>query len=211
MTLADRRVAQEVPSDRSNGYEGIAREFMAHRTASNVGSATVRDWASALPPAADVLDLGCGHGVPISAILAAEGSNLYGVDASPTMIAAYRDRFPDAHAECNAVEESGFFGRSFHAAVAWGLVFLLGPATQADLISKVSAALRPGGMFLFTAPKQACEWVDNLTGRTSVSLGAQEYRRLLQAADLDMVDEGVDEGQNYYFSARKRDGNRSAG
>jgi 2-polyprenyl-3-methyl-5-hydroxy-6-metoxy-1,4-benzoquinol methylase len=194
-------------ADRSNGYEGIAREFMSHRTESNVGSATVRDWANALPRAADVLDLGCGHGLPISAVLAAQGANLYGVDASPTMIAAYRDRFPDAHAECNAVEESEFFGRRFDAAVAWGLMFLLRPETQPNIISKVSAALKPGGMFLFTAPQQACEWEDNLTGKTSVSLGAQEYRRLIQAADLDVFAESEDEGQNYYFSVRKRDGN----
>lgn len=150
-----------------------------------------------------MLDLGCGHGVPISAALTAEGANVYGVDASPTMIAAYRRRFPDAHAECGAVEESEFFGRRFDAAVAWGLIFLLKPETQANLISKVSAALRPAGMFLFTAPRQACEWVDNLTGRNSVSLGAQEYRRLIHAAALEVVGESEDEGENYYYYARK--------
>jgi 2-polyprenyl-3-methyl-5-hydroxy-6-metoxy-1,4-benzoquinol methylase len=93
---------QLVSADRSNGYEGVAREFMSYRTESNVGGATVREWARALPRGVDVLDLGCGHGLRISAVLAAEGANLYGVDASPTMIAAFRDRFPDAHAECRA-------------------------------------------------------------------------------------------------------------
>lgn len=190
-------------ADRSNGYEGVAHEFMSHRTETNIGSATVREWARALPRGADVLDLGCGHGVPISAILAAEGANLYGVDSSATMIAAYRARFPDARAECRAVEESEFFGRSFDAAVAWGLMFLLKPETQANLISKVSAALKPAGMFLFTAPHQACEWVDNLTGRKSVSLGAQEYRRLIQAAAKEVVGEAEDEGENYYYYVRK--------
>lgn len=197
-------MTQVMSADRSNGYEGVALEFMSHRTGSNVGSATVREWVRALPRGADVLDLGCGHGLPLSAVLAAEGANVYGVDASPTMIAAYRDRFPDAHAECCAVEESEFFGRRFDAAVAWGLIFLLEAPRQANLISKVSAALGPAGMFLFTAPQQACEWVDHLTGRTSVSLGAQEYRRLIQATALDVVDESEDEGENYYYSARKR-------
>lgn len=196
---------QPVSADRSNGYEGVAREFMSHRTGSNVGSATVQAWVRALPRGADVLDLGCGHGLPVSAVLAEEGATLYGIDASPTMIAAYRDRFPDAHAECGAVEESEFFGRSFDAAVAWGLMFLLDPEAQANLISKVSAALRPGGMFLFTAPRQACEWMDTLTGKKSVSLGAQEYRRLSRAAALEMVGETEDEGRNYYYSARKQE------
>jgi 2-polyprenyl-3-methyl-5-hydroxy-6-metoxy-1,4-benzoquinol methylase len=202
---------QLVAADRSNGYEGVAREFMFHRSESNVGGATVREWVRALPRGVDVLDLGCGHGRPISEVLAAEGANLYGVDASPTMIVSYRDRFPDAHAECRAVEESDFFGRKFDAAVAWGLMFLLTPETQATLISKVSAVLMPGGMFLFTAPQRPCEWVDNLTARKSVSLGAQEYRRFIQAADLEVVGECEDEGENYYYSVRKRYGERSAG
>lgn len=52
------------------------------------------------------------------------------------MIAASRERFPDAHVECPAVEDSTFFGRTFDGVVAWGLMFLLPNGVQAVVIGK---------------------------------------------------------------------------
>ncbi|MGH7474946.1 MAG: class I SAM-dependent methyltransferase [Longimicrobiales bacterium] len=188
-----------VPADRSNGYEAVSSEFIALRTRSSVGAATVRDWAQALPHGGAVLDLGCGHGVPISRVLVDAGFTVYGVDSSPSMIAAFRTSFPDALAECAAVEESRFFGRAFDAVVAWGLMFLLTPDAQTNLIHKVARALKRGGRFLFTAPGQASEWPDSLTGRTSLSLGSDRYRHILEAAGLVVLGEADDEGENHYY------------
>lgn len=69
--------------DRSNGYDAIAADLIAGRDRSNVGVSTVRTWARSLPVGASILDLGCGHGVPISAALMDDGFMVYGVDASP--------------------------------------------------------------------------------------------------------------------------------
>lgn len=192
-------------NERSNGYEQVAADFIAHRTTSNVGVQTVRDWAGTLPRGAAVLDLGCGHGIPISATLVHEGATIFGIDASPSLLAAFRVRFPDAQVECNAVEKSTLFGRSFDAAIAWGLMFLLTPEAQAQLIAKVASALKPDGRFLFTAPAQACEWPDILTGSRSCSLGADAYRKLVGAAGLTVVSEAEDEGDNHYYFVRKTD------
>jgi 2-polyprenyl-3-methyl-5-hydroxy-6-metoxy-1,4-benzoquinol methylase len=183
---------------------------MLRRTASSVGVATVREWAKALPLRTAVLDLGCGHGVPISQALVDEGFAVYGIDASPSMIAAFRTRFPHAPAECNSVEDSEFFSRTFQGVVTWGLMFLLAADVQAKLIHKVSAALKPGGRFLFTSPHQACEWSDNLTRQNSVSLGSDAYRQIMERAGLVLVDEVEDEGQNHYYFIRKPDGSGGA-
>ena len=116
------------------------------------------------------------------------------------MIAAFAARFPDCPFECGRVEDSRFFDRHFDAVVAWGLVFLLEPAVQVSVITKVAAALVPDGQFLFTAPEQATEWLDNLTGLRSVSLGATAYRTIIQAAGLKLLDQSTDdEGNHYYF------------
>jgi 2-polyprenyl-3-methyl-5-hydroxy-6-metoxy-1,4-benzoquinol methylase len=183
---------------------------MSRRTGSSVGVATVREWAKPLPPGTAVLDLGCGHGLPISQALVDEGFTVYGVDASPSMIAAFRARFPHARAECSAVEDSQFFGRTFDGVVAWGLIFLLAADAQAKLIHKVSTALKPGGRFLFTSPHQVCQWPDNLTRQNSVSLGSDAYRQTLEAAGLILVYEAEDEGQNHYYFVRKRDSSGGA-
>lgn len=189
--------------DSSNGYNSLAHEFMLRRSPT-IGAATVREWARALPPGGEVLDLGCGHGVPISEALIQGGFEVYGVDASPWMAAAFRARFPQAHLACEAVEDSGFFGRTFDGVVAWGLFFLLAADAQVALIHRVAPVLRPGGRFLFTSPEQACTWTDVLTGRQSVSLGKEVYEVTLAEAGLELLDEYQDEGENYYYDAWKR-------
>src|SRR5687768_2916479 len=83
--------------DASHGYEERAEEFRAGRSPV-IGVATVRKWASSLPTGAAVLDLGCGDGVPIMQVLVDAGFEMYGVDASPRMIAALRARFPAVQA-----------------------------------------------------------------------------------------------------------------
>ena len=57
------------------------------------------------------------------------------------MIPEFRLRFPAAQVECSAAENSSFFHRSFDAVIAWGLLFLLPPETQASVIRKAAQAL----------------------------------------------------------------------
>jgi SAM-dependent methyltransferase len=132
------------------------------------------------------------------------GLKVWGVDASPSMVAAFRERFPDSQVQCAAVEDADFFGRTFDGAVAWGLMFLLQPETQRSLIAKVATHLVPGGKFLFTAPRQIGSWNDVLTGEVSVSLGREAYCEALEAAGLVLVGNVTDDGENYYYFAERR-------
>jgi SAM-dependent methyltransferase len=157
------------------------------------------------------LDLGCGHGLPISRALADEGLHLFGIDASPTLVAAYRQNLPGSTVECSLAELSPFFHRSFGAAVAWGLLFLLSPDNQKRVIRNVGAALVAGDRFLFTAPHQAVTWEDSLTGQTSISLGRSTYHQLVAEAGMYVEDEADDDGGNHYYFARKLDPTIAAG
>lgn len=197
-------MAPQMTDDGASGYELEAREFMARRTESRIGARTVRGWVEHLPDGAAVLDLGCGHGVPISQALLEEGCSVWGIDASPTLVSAFRSRFPGVEVECARVERSSFFGRTFDGVLAWGLLFLLEPETQPLVLEKIAGALGDGGRLLFTAPEQACEWVDVLTARRSTSLGAEAYTRILNDVGMDVVDRLRDEGENHYYLAVKR-------
>jgi SAM-dependent methyltransferase len=195
-------------ADSSNGYEGIADTFIARRgkrptVGDSIGAATIRAWAESLPAGATVLDLGSGPGEPSTRVLREAGLTTFAVDASPTMVAAFRERFPDVPVECNTVEASDFFGREFDGVLAWGLLFLLEPAAQARVIEKVARALMPHGRFLFTAHKESLEWLDAMTGRQSRSLGAATYDRLLRGAGLLWLGEAQDEGDNHYYFVEK--------
>lgn len=199
----------DMSDDESNGYEAIASLYAAGRgkrpaEGLAIGESVVRAWAAGLPPGAAVLDLGAGPGEPGTRILLEAGLSPYAVDASPTMVAIVRERFPAVPVECAAAESSGFFGRSFEGVLAWGLLFLLEPAVQAQVIAKVARALVPAGRFLFTAPTQVHEWEDAMTGRRSYSLGAREYSRLVRDAGLEWVASERDEGDNHFFLTKKR-------
>jgi SAM-dependent methyltransferase len=148
-----------------------------------------------------VLDIGCGTGIPVTKILLDEGLAVYALDASPTMIKAFRENFPNVPVACESVERSPFFHRSFDGIIAVGLIFLLSEETQRVLISKMAAALNPGGRLLFSAPLYKVEWKDVMTEQASRSLGAEQYRALMSASGLSIVDELDDEGENHYFNA----------
>ncbi len=167
-----------------------------------IGQEIVREWARGFAPGAAVLELGCGDGVT-SEVLMEAGLILYAVDASPTLLGAFRERFPAAVTECAAAEESAFFHRSFDGVIAVGLMFLLPEEAQRIVLAKVANALRSGGRLVFTAPRQMCAWVDELTGRESRSLGAEEYEVALCGLGLEVATGCFDEAENYYFFAVK--------
>ncbi len=186
-------------NDPSNGYEAVATEFIAVRQQSGVGVATVRAWGRSLPQGATILDRACGFGVPNSQALINDGFVIYGVDASPSLIAEFRRRFPDVNVACEAIEDSRLFDRTFDGVIAVGLLFLLSEDSQRDLIRRVGLALNSGGRFLFTSPAQCCTWTDILTGRESLSLGADAYKAIIADARLNLVGEHSDEGDNHYY------------
>lgn len=191
-------------SDRSNGYERVAAEFLAGRggaPSTAVGTRRVRDWARALPRGAAVLDLGCGPGIPITKVLIDEGLEVYAIDAAPSLVEAFRHNFPHVPVACESVVDSSFFERTFEGVVAWGLMFLLQPHEQRRLIERIGDILAPDGRLLFTSEAEPMVWSDAMTGLESRSLGAVEYRRLLSSVGLAEITEYDDEGQNYYFDA----------
>jgi 2-polyprenyl-3-methyl-5-hydroxy-6-metoxy-1,4-benzoquinol methylase len=187
--------------DPSRGWEAVAEELIHGRSQRAIGAATVWNWAERLPPGAAVLDLACGAGVPVTQVLVDRGCKVYGIDASPTLVQAWREHFPEGKVACEAVEVSSFFHRQFDAITAIGFMFLLEPNEQAQLIAKVGAALLPQGRLLFDAPTQEVSWKDMLTGRDSHSLGDARYRQLLGEAGLEVEAAFSDEGESHYFAA----------
>jgi SAM-dependent methyltransferase len=169
-----------------------------------MGEKEVRRWAKGLPTKSSVIDLGCGPGFPLAAALVEEGLDVYGVDGSPTFVAEFQRNLPGIPILCEAVQDSGMFDRTFDAVLAWGLMFLLNVEDQNRLIERFSKILVPGGRLLFTSPATSGNWIDAMTDLESVSLGAEQYRKLLDASGLTISHEYEDEGENHYFDAFKR-------
>lgn len=190
-------------TDPSNGWDQVAAEFIALRSGSDIGVAELRQWAQLLAPGAAVLDLGCGFGWPVSHTLQQLGFDIHAIDASAQLVAEFRRQLPTVQVRCETVAESDFYQRSFAGIVAIGLLFLLPAAQQLALLRKMAAALTPGGLLLFSAPWQQCEWLDLTTGRRSLSLGRQAYLAAAQQAELTALTELTDAGGNHYFCFQK--------
>jgi 2-polyprenyl-3-methyl-5-hydroxy-6-metoxy-1,4-benzoquinol methylase len=188
--------------DRSEGWDEVAEQFIAAR--SGAGAALVRRWARDwLAPSSTIVDVGCGSGVPIAKALSEDGFQIYGIDASPKLITEFRRSVLGAQAVCEAAQDSRFFGLSFDAAVSVGLMFLLSADDQRVVLRRIADALKPGGRLLFSAPRAICTWQDSLTGRSSQSLGEDEYERTLRAGGLTLAGFHEDEGHSTYFEAVK--------
>jgi SAM-dependent methyltransferase len=189
--------------DSAGAYEKHARAFLNARDSSMTGAAVVERWARSMSPGTEVLEIGCGGGVPVTRILAEAGLKLWALDSSPTLLSEFRARFPTIPAECASALESTYFGRTFDAVVAIGLVFLLKAEEQAALIHRVSGVIVPGGRLLFTAPLEIHTWADMTTGHECRSLGRERYESALAEAGLRVVATYEDEGQNNYYEAER--------
>jgi SAM-dependent methyltransferase len=194
--------------DLSNGYESVSEEFLVRRGNSRtrsiaIGVQEVQKWAETLPRGSSVIDLGCGPGLPITVVLVEEGLQVFGVDAAPSFVATFQRNLPGTPIVCESVLESRLFDQTFGAVLSIGLMFLLKAEEQHRLIRRFADTLVPGGRLLFTSPAKPAVWNDAMTGLESISLGAEEYRKLLGAAGISVAKEYEDVGENYYFDGFK--------
>ena len=148
-------------------------------------------------------DLGCGSGFPLTVVLLEEGLQAFGVDASPTLVAAFQRNLPGTPVICESVLESSLVSRAFDAALSIGLVLLLKPDDQQLLLQRCAEILQPRGRLLFTSPARAGTWRDAMSGLESVSLGAGQYRAWLADSGFLVVDEYEDVGEIFFFVAIK--------
>jgi len=131
------------------GYDRIADRYLAW-SALRPSAARLRALELAvglIPAGADVLELGCGAGVPMTAALAA-GRRLTGVDISTEQIRRARRNVPGAtfiEADMTTLERPP---ASLDAVVAFYSLTHVPRDQHAELFGRIQTWLRPGGLFL---------------------------------------------------------------
>ena len=190
-------------TDAISAYEKHAQNFLQCRDNSSVGVQVAHQWARTLWTGAKVVEIACGGGFPVTRTLIDAGLRLWVIDSSPTLIAAFKDRFPGIPAQCATVQESDFFKRKFDAAISIGLIFLLNETDQIKMFDRVSKILHPGASFLFTAPIEKGTWIDVNTGHSCISLGLDVYESALEKSGFRVVGRYEDSGKNNYYEAEK--------
>ena len=181
----------------ADGYDAIAERYYAWSDARP--SATRRRWLARalelIPPGADVLELGCGAGVPMTRALAA-GRRVTGVDISARQIELARAAVPEAtfvHADMTALDLAP---ASFDAVVAFYSLTHVPRADLPALLASVRGWLRPGGVFLASmgaqdAPDEVEE--DWLGAPMFFSHhGAKKNRAMVRRAGLELEEAVVE-------------------
>ncbi|KAA1250631.1 methyltransferase domain-containing protein [Mycobacterium simiae] len=147
-----------------------------------------------LPANSQVLDLGCGTGVPIAHYLIDRGCRVTGVDASTAMIARCVSRFP-THEWHVADIRNLALNRKFDAILAWDSFFHLPQADQRRMFAAFQQHAAPGAALMFTSGTSAGELIGTYQGEPlyHASLDAAEYRALLHGNGFEVVTHVVED------------------
>lgn len=193
------------------GYDALSYHYRRDDADDGPYGAWLGDLLARLPTSADVLDIGCGCGVPAARFLADAGHHVTGVDISGVQIERARRLVPTgAFVRADAVELDLPPAR-FDAVVCLYTLIHIPLADQPGLIAKIGRWLRPGGWLLATTGHDA--WTgteDNWLGGPATMwwshADAQTYRSWLQQGGLtvtaeDFVPEGA--GGHALFWARR--------
>jgi SAM-dependent methyltransferase len=193
--MAGRAVVRNPKEIVARGYDAIALRY-AEWAGGVVSPALewLRELDARLPDGANVLELGCGRGVPGTRELARRHS-VTGVDISAVQIELARHHVPEAsfvHADAIEVEIAP---ASLDAVVA---VYFFGHVPveeQRELIGRIALWLNEGGLLLatFGAGDAGEEVDDNWLGAPMffASLGGDTYLPLLRDCGLEPLREEV--------------------
>lgn len=132
-----------------DGYDAIARAYLAARRLEPAERALLDDFVARLPTGAAVLDAGCGAGVPVAALLS-ERCAVTGVDVSAAQLALARERVPAARFMLADMTRLDMPAASFDGIVSLYAIIHVPRAEHAALLANFRRLLRPGGWLLFS-------------------------------------------------------------
>jgi SAM-dependent methyltransferase len=133
----------------AEGYDTMAERYLAWSDL-RPSATRMRYLALAqdlIPVGADVLDLGCGAGIPMTATLAA-GRTVTGVDISAAQIELARANVPSASFVQADMTTLDFPTGSFDAVVAFYALTHVPRGEHAAMLGRIRTWLRPGGLLI---------------------------------------------------------------
>jgi SAM-dependent methyltransferase len=181
----------------ASGYDVVAERYLEW-SGKRPSGPRLRWLAKALeliPPGADVLELGCGAGIPMTAALA-EGRRVTGVDISATQIELARRNVATATFLQADMTTLDFPTASFDAVVAFYSLTHVPRDEQGPLLARIARWLRPGGVFVASMGVEddpgdvEQDWLG--VDMYFSHFGAKQNRRLVERAGLKVEGAEID-------------------
>jgi SAM-dependent methyltransferase len=134
----------------ADGYDRVAERYFAwsDERPSPTRLAWLERAQRLIPPDTDVLDLGCGAGVPMTRGLATAGRRVVGVDLSARQLAMARANVPDATFLQADMTTLDLPAASLDAVVAFYSLTHVPVAEMPGLLAAIHRWLRPGGVLI---------------------------------------------------------------
>ena len=147
----------------AGGYDAIAQTYHDQRDQFK-SHGLLREFASRLPPGGEVLDAGCGAGVPVAVFLVDAGFRVTGVDLSAAMLDLARSHVPEARLLQMDMRRLGFAEPGFDGICAFYSLFHVPREDHLPVLVQFHRLLRPGGVLLFSSGTHAWQGVEGFHG-----------------------------------------------
>lgn len=149
---------------------------------------------AAIRPGGDILDIGCGNATPIAAYLLSREFSVTGVDASPSMVARCREKFPLSKwitADMRTLD----LGMTFDGILAWDSFFHLSRSDQRQMFGIFSAHARDGATLMFNTGPNDGEAIGEFQGEPLYhsSLSPDEYQSFLKKSGFRLIQHVVED------------------
>lgn len=137
------------------GYNAIAARYLATRNKDSEDVQLLQYLVRRLPQGAQVLDAGCGAGVPVTRYLS-QYFNVTGVDFAEVQVRLARQLVPQARFLCQDITQLAFADDSFDAICSYYAIIHIPRQEHRALLQDFHRILKPSGWVLL------CLGADNL-------------------------------------------------
>jgi ubiquinone/menaquinone biosynthesis C-methylase UbiE len=145
------------------GYDLIAGEYHANRNIFG-NKKELEAFVGLLPRSADVLDLGCGAGIPVTKLLIDYGFNVIGIDFSESMLNLATKNVPEAKFIKKNMTDVYFKDSSFDGLTACYSIIHVPREKHVSLFQKFHRILRPNGVLLISMGSTGWEGTEEFHG-----------------------------------------------
>jgi ubiquinone/menaquinone biosynthesis C-methylase UbiE len=130
-----------------DGYNVIAERYLSQRKHDSENVRLLDEFIERIPANAEVLDAGCGAGIPISQRLR-ERFHVTGMDFSEAQIELAKQNVPNATFLCQDMTELSFPDDTFDGITSYYAIIHIPRGEHHALLANIHRMLKPGGLAL---------------------------------------------------------------
>lgn len=188
-------------------YDKIAAWWNERHMRSDYGVLQVKRALAFSPSQGKALDVGCGSGGRFVRLLAEQGFDITGVDASSEMIKLAQENHPDAlFFQANIIDWTT--DEKFEFILAWDCLFHLPFNMQISVLSKLCNLLSDGGILIHTfGDDEGGEHTDHWRGQEFrySSIGITKNIEVLHDKGLSLLHLELDQfPENHVYAISKK-------